>query len=218
MKFLVLALLPLASAFAPAQFGVQSNSALMAEPRPDTSELIQTALEASKKFGASSAEARLAWETVEEMDASSRTNSAMSMGTNLEECEVEDEPSKACVDYGEKMEELSKLIAQSGPVVSSLKDIALEMKAIKLTAVDIPTGEANPAITEALKDAKAATEEFGADSTEAMLAWETLEEISSSSEASGALGGRLDEECLTDMIEACQGLEEVQRVLKLKSN
>jgi len=38
--------------------------------RPDASSAVNAALEASKKYGASSPEARLAWEAVEEMDAS----------------------------------------------------------------------------------------------------------------------------------------------------
>jgi hypothetical protein len=46
---------------------------LKAEVRPDTSELIKEAMAAAKQYGATSAEARLAWETVEEMDASTRT-------------------------------------------------------------------------------------------------------------------------------------------------
>jgi len=218
MKILAIALLPLVSSFAPASIVLKSNSALKAADRPDTSELIQDALKASKKFGASSPEARLAWETVEEIDSSSRASKAMSMGVSMEECEVEEEPTQACVDYGEKMEELSKLIKETKPAVSRAKDIALEMKAIKLPEVNVPVGEASPAIAEALKVAKEATEKYGAESSEAKLAWESLEEISSASEISGALGGRLNEECLTEMIGACESLEEVQRVLNLSQS
>merc|ERR1711862_276529 len=123
----------------------------------------------------------------------------------------EEEPTEACLEYGEKLEELNKLIKETNPAVSRAKDIALEMKAIKVPKVEVPVGEANPAITEALKKAKEATEKYGTESSEAKLAWESLEEISSASEISGALGGRLNE--------ACEALEEVQRVLNLsKSN
>lgn len=38
--------------------------------RTDSSAAVQAALETSKKYGATSKEAALAWETVEEMDAS----------------------------------------------------------------------------------------------------------------------------------------------------
>lgn len=45
------------------------NSRLYMAKRPDTSPYIQAAIEASEKYGSTSEEARLAWETVEEMDA-----------------------------------------------------------------------------------------------------------------------------------------------------
>jgi hypothetical protein len=50
----------------------QTTSAvvLQAAVRPDTSKIIQEALAKSKQFGPTSTEARLAWEAVEEMDAS----------------------------------------------------------------------------------------------------------------------------------------------------
>jgi Holliday junction resolvase RusA-like endonuclease len=74
MKFLVAAVAFLASntvAFAPAAFGRPSFQ-LQATVRPDTSQYVKQALEAVEKYGATSKEARLAWETVEEMDASNR--------------------------------------------------------------------------------------------------------------------------------------------------
>jgi hypothetical protein len=60
-------------AFAPVHhYGQQrSNTAAMKmSTRVDSSNLVKEALEISKKFGASSPEARLAWEAVEEVDAS----------------------------------------------------------------------------------------------------------------------------------------------------
>ena len=47
-----------------------SATILQAAVRPDTSNIIQEALAKSKEFGPTSTEARLAWEAVEEMDAS----------------------------------------------------------------------------------------------------------------------------------------------------
>ena len=47
-----------------------STIVLQAAVRPDTSKIIQEALAKSKQFGPTSMEARLAWEAVEEMDAS----------------------------------------------------------------------------------------------------------------------------------------------------
>lgn len=57
--------------FAPtATFGVRLTHTQLAMSRPDASEAVKAALEASKKFGPTSPEARMAWETVEEMDSS----------------------------------------------------------------------------------------------------------------------------------------------------
>eukprot|EP00545_Synedropsis_sp_CCMP1620_P000108 CAMPEP_0119011574 /NCGR_PEP_ID=MMETSP1176-20130426/5758_1 /TAXON_ID=265551 /ORGANISM="Synedropsis recta cf, Strain CCMP1620" /LENGTH=230 /DNA_ID=CAMNT_0006964423 /DNA_START=29 /DNA_END=721 /DNA_ORIENTATION=+ len=214
MKFLFLTLLPLTvTAFAPAPtFGVV-RTALNAEARPDTSEMIASAMAASKEFGATSKEARLAWEEVEEMDSSTNQSDAMAMGADLEDCGVDEEASAACIDYGAKLDSLAELLSETIPVTTQIRDIALQIKAIKLSEVAMPAGANNPMVGNALEAAKKASEEFGADSTEAKLAWETLEEISSAGEKSGALGGMLDEECLTEMIEACEAIDEVKRGL-----
>merc|ERR1719297_152631 len=55
------------------------------QSRADSSDSVRKALEASKKYGASSKEARLAWEEVEEID-SSDNSAAYSGGVNTEEC------------------------------------------------------------------------------------------------------------------------------------
>ena len=57
------------NAFAPTSFGVRSSTQLYSVGRVDTSEAIKAALAASKEFGATSPEARMAWEAVEEMDS-----------------------------------------------------------------------------------------------------------------------------------------------------
>lgn len=68
MKLFTFALLTgCASAFAPSPMG-KASTALFG--RVDSSAAVQAALEASKKFGPTSKEAALAWETVEEIDAS----------------------------------------------------------------------------------------------------------------------------------------------------
>ena len=49
-------------------FGCRLSTKLLS--RTDSSEAVKAALEASKQYGATSKEARLAWEAVEEMDSS----------------------------------------------------------------------------------------------------------------------------------------------------
>lgn len=64
----LLALVASADAFAPAGFGARASTLLKA----DSAEAIKEAMAASEKFGASSPEARSAWDVVEEIDASTR--------------------------------------------------------------------------------------------------------------------------------------------------
>jgi hypothetical protein len=69
MKIALFALMAVAAnAFAPSS--VNMRSPMQLSERVDSSDLVEKALAASKKFGASSPEARLAWETVEEVDSS----------------------------------------------------------------------------------------------------------------------------------------------------
>jgi CP12 domain len=75
MKFLLFVLPLSISAFTAPMLthhrsGVESR---LLAVRPDASELIKQAMAAAKEFGATSKEARLAWETVEELSASTRT-------------------------------------------------------------------------------------------------------------------------------------------------
>lgn len=70
----------------------------------------------------------------------------------------------------------------------------------------------SPELREAIREAKEVSEKMGAASIEAILAWETVEEIASASN-SPALGGMLDDECLVETIEACEAMEELQRAL-----
>jgi CP12 domain len=57
-----------AQAFAP--LSVSRPSTGLYNERPDASQAIKDAMAASEKFGATSKEARVAWDAVEEMDAS----------------------------------------------------------------------------------------------------------------------------------------------------
>lgn len=63
-------LLASAHAFTPAAFGVSRSSTALCMVQ--SADAVKAALEASKKYGATSVEARTAWDIVEEMDASNR--------------------------------------------------------------------------------------------------------------------------------------------------
>lgn len=168
--------------------------------RVDTSDLIEEALAASKKYGASSPEARLAWEVVEEIDASD--NSVATLG--------------ASDDFQGAVEGLANKLKLQQPAMASLNGMAEEIKAIKLSAPkSASSSKSNPKLQAAMKEAKQLTEIYGAHSSEAKLAWETVEELASSNRIENAMGGMLTpEECLVDAaIGACEALEELNRVL-----
>jgi len=195
---LFLAAATAANAFAPTPVGTR-NSMRLHTTRPDTTQYVAAALQASKTYGATSKEAQIAWETVEEM-SSSDNSSAYSGGANFE--------------YGEKMAELSRLIETDAPKLDKIKNLASEITAIKLANPQRIAGADSPLLRKALETAKQATEEFGVESSQAKLAWEDVEEIASASN-DNAMGTNLIDECLVEQIEACEGLEELTRVLNL---
>jgi hypothetical protein len=211
MKFsaaLVLAAVSAVDAFSPAPLGARRSVSLYST-RPDTSEYIAAALEASKTYGATSKEARLAWATVEEMDSADNSG-AYTGGVTDEECLVSE--IEACQEYNAKLVELSQLIEENAPKMDSVKSLASEIKAIKIANPEIKAGADSPTLRKALAVAQAATEKHGATSKEAKLAWENVEELAAAG-TGNSMGTNLLDECLVEEIEACEGLEELQRVL-----
>jgi len=171
----------------------------LAATRVDSSTLIDEAMKLTKKFGATSAEARLAWEAVEEIDSSD--NSAATMGNLNEECEVEVEVvSQDCVEYGEALDEVQDLIASTEQVGVSTSGV----EPVKLSAQSGVTGTNSPELKAALEEAQTVTLKMGIASSEAKLAWETVEEIAASGN-NNALGGVLG------LIDTADALEELNK-------
>jgi len=145
--------------------------------------------------------------------------SAAFQGSLDTECLTDEEFSSACKDYSTKLGDLEKLLAENGPKMEMMKSLAQEMSAIKLVVAESKPASDSPQVRAALANAKEVSAKFGAASPEAAVAWEELEEIASSG-LSNAMGSRLDQECLVESaMEACQALEELDRVINLqKSN
>mmetsp|Transcript_24551 Transcript_24551/g.36010 ORF Transcript_24551/g.36010 Transcript_24551/m.36010 type:complete len:210 (+) Transcript_24551:58-687(+) len=200
MKFFLsqLVLAASASAFAPSAF--TRPSTLLHNARVDSAEAIADALAASKEFGPTSKEARVAWDIVEEMDASDNSGAY--------------EPVAPASDYEEKVAALSSILSEQQEKVQSIKTLVSEIKNIKLAPAGASSAPDSVAMKKALDEAKAAVEEFGADSSEAKLAWETVEEVASSNNSAATIPG-LDEECLVETLEACEALDEITRVVNL---
>lgn len=200
-----------ASAFAPA-FLPRSGSTQL-QGRVDSSEAIAEALRLSEEFGASSKEARLAWEVVEEMD-SSDPSAAYEGGVTEEECLTSN--SKECADYDEKVRALATLLAEQQASIEQVKSLANELQAIKLTAPSSRPSPDSSMMKKVLREANAAVAQYGADSTQAKLAWETVEEIAASDNGE-VLESSLNDECLVEAVEACDALEELNRALNLQN-
>ena len=87
-------------------------------------------------------------------------------------------------------------------------------KAVKISSV-VPAKESHltpyaaSALQQAIAEAKETTAMYGATSAEAAVAWDNVEELSAS-DNSQALEPALSEECLVDMMDACEALEELQ--------
>eukprot|EP00565_Helicotheca_tamesis_P008586 CAMPEP_0185728804 /NCGR_PEP_ID=MMETSP1171-20130828/4199_1 /TAXON_ID=374046 /ORGANISM="Helicotheca tamensis, Strain CCMP826" /LENGTH=203 /DNA_ID=CAMNT_0028397549 /DNA_START=50 /DNA_END=661 /DNA_ORIENTATION=+ len=196
--FLAALLSSSASAFAPSSNRVWGSSTALQNSRVDSSEAVKAALDATKKYGATSPEARVAWDIVEEMDASD--NSVASQGY------------KSDKNTDEKIAALSALLEAQKANVDKIASLASEIKAVKVAQPAAAKGEDSPALQAALKDAREASEKFGKTSKEAVLAWETVEEIASSGTSAATLG-RIDDECLVEAIEGCEAIQELSKVL-----
>jgi len=175
--------------------------------RVDSSDAVKAALEASKKFGPTSKEAQTAWEAVEEMDSSD--NSAAYTGGVSEEDQ----------QYDEKMAALAALLEENQAKIYEMKKLAQELQAVKLVDPQkVKTVAApNPMLKKLLAEAKEATEKHGIDSTEAKLAWESVEEAASA-DSSEVMKPSLEDECLIEAMEACEALEELGRAISLLKN
>lgn len=167
---------------------------------------VQAALETSKKFGPTSPEARVAWDEVEELSAArSHAN---------EDIEIRNVKSAELRGYLEEFsasEEMKQKLAK-------MKALAEEIQAIQMTSPSVgkdKSASSSIAVQNALKKAKEMRAKFGDDSSEAKLAWETLEEIASQESHKNDFDEAVnyDEECYVDSaMDVCKAIEE----LKLK--
>jgi len=175
---------------------------------------IDEAMAATEKYGIKSSEARLAWEVVEECDASTNDAAAYTPGDNEAPTPT---TSMTEEEMKEKMEQLMihcsipKLLADQ----QLREDVMAELQSIKL----MPSkSQPKPKIAGLLASkikARAISKQYGNASTESKLAWEEVEEIASSG-LSNAIGSSLTvgEECdLEQAAEACMALEELDRFL-----
>ena len=112
-----------------------------------------------------------------------------------------------------KLRELGELQRSQ---VESIKLVTEQIRAVRITpsASWNDEHEPNPMFDIALAEAKAMTEKHGLESSEAKLAWETLEDIAGNdSSAATKQAIDADEECLIEMMEACEAMDELNKAL-----
>lgn len=108
------------------------------------------------------------------------------------------------------------MLTKTTDELNMMKSLAEELKGVKLAQPPSTSAGASSdaeGLKDALSAAQSASEEFGKDSSEAKLAWETVEEIAASSGDSAATQASLDEECLIDLIDGCEALEKFKAAL-----
>lgn len=177
---------------------------------------IRAAMEATETYGIDSPQARLAWEVVEEFDASTNDPAAYTpiQGEGLSQEELNNA-------YQEVQSSMEIMQRNQYAAVSFqnnqqlMKDVAAELHAIKLSPPAKKPAPTIPGLWDAKLKARATSQQFGNASPESRLAWEEVEEIASSG-LNNAIGGNLyqQEECdLVQAAEACMALEELDRFL-----
>mmetsp|Transcript_30077 Transcript_30077/g.82606 ORF Transcript_30077/g.82606 Transcript_30077/m.82606 type:complete len:273 (-) Transcript_30077:194-1012(-) len=196
---------------------------------------VQAALEATQVYGATSPEARVLWDAIEER-RSADNSEAMKGGILDEECFLDENGiSQACMEYHDKMSELIRLMNEyedwrdlvaEQHMFDNFKSLTRDLSVLKLNVNSakqqnnhVASPQEQTILAEAIQLAKRATEVYGIHSVEAKLQWETVEEIASAG-LENAMGPAtelyelLDEECLVEQAsDACLALEELNQAL-----
>lgn len=188
-----------------------STTCGFAATRPDASQLVEQAMKITAAYGLDSSEAKVAWDILEEVDASD--NSVATLPSLDQECEIETTSSE-CADYGSFLEQLYTLRDSMQHFENKKGSLIDTLKRIQIQPPNPTKALSSPELTMALEEAKQATEVHGVSSVEARLAWETYEDIAGGNGAQAAVGINLMEECSVEVgEEACRAMEELERIL-----
>eukprot|EP00525_Craspedostauros_australis_P009367 CAMPEP_0198133090 /NCGR_PEP_ID=MMETSP1442-20131203/59385_1 /TAXON_ID= /ORGANISM="Craspedostauros australis, Strain CCMP3328" /LENGTH=319 /DNA_ID=CAMNT_0043794195 /DNA_START=520 /DNA_END=1480 /DNA_ORIENTATION=- len=203
-----------ANGFSVSMPSARASTMLSAQAVNDAASMIENAMALSKKHGAASVEARLAWEAIEEIQASDNTEATK--GSADVDCQVDGDSSELCKEYDEKMEALQSIMKQIKPELDNVQALATELRNVKIGAPESKPKPQSPELMAAIESAQAVSQEKGESSVEARLAWETVEEVASAPRTENAMGGMLTDECLVETAaDACAALEELNRALEV---
>jgi len=186
-------------------------------------EAIDEATRLSKLHGAGSKEARVAWDIVEEINASDNSASYTG-GISEDDCFIGDidintEAPEECDDYVSGVNAIAESLKNQETKFDNARMIAESVQPIKLSDVTPEAPKDSPAqiasMVEALDNARRITNEQGIKSSAAKLAWEAVEEMGSNDLSEAMKKGLDPEECLVDKVQACEAMEELDRVMFL---
>jgi hypothetical protein len=167
---------------------VQASALFSAHPEDSSAARLffAEALRISNEFGAASEEAKMAWETVKEMDEDSSDVVAPALGQAAANPPLSVEEMNK-LDYANQVSELSYLLQDTREKIAQMRVLTYNIKQLELK------GDSSSLKT-ALAEAKAAKEVHGASSPEAVKAWEEVQHCADSING----GGGYDEECHVD--------------------
>eukprot|EP00565_Helicotheca_tamesis_P006330 CAMPEP_0185728572 /NCGR_PEP_ID=MMETSP1171-20130828/3900_1 /TAXON_ID=374046 /ORGANISM="Helicotheca tamensis, Strain CCMP826" /LENGTH=242 /DNA_ID=CAMNT_0028397295 /DNA_START=97 /DNA_END=825 /DNA_ORIENTATION=+ len=191
--------------------------------RPDTADAVAEALRISKEFGATSPEARVAWDAVEEMDSNDSSAAFSSTITT-----------SAKGDYFNQIQSLAFLMKETKEKLSQMKTLANHLMELELTDPSLTQlGPEAENIRNALAEAKAAVGVHGPHSPEAESAWSALDDCVNLDEcevdshyrySAAALKAHhsydavVDAESIQEAIEAFEKIENFARFVEVEKN
>ena len=141
----------------PHSLAISRQTARYGTVRPDSSEAIADALRKGEEYGATSKEARVTWDIVEEMDSNdSKPAYGNSLTTNANDID-------APQDYYGHIRSLSYLLVESNSKLAQMKQLVTQIKDMELKDPSLARlpDESDGTLKAALADAKAAGEVYG---------------------------------------------------------
>ena len=147
--------------------GPSSPSAVY-NARVDSSDAVADALRISREKGATSSEARVAWDIVEELDASDNSVAYKIQPVRPDHTD----------DYRNQIRAFAALMTEAKDKLKEMRRLAEQLKELELTDPSLTSLGSNleaESIRRALSEAKAAQDVYGAHSPEADDAWNALE-------------------------------------------
>jgi len=123
-----------------------------------------------------------------------------------------------CTEYNESLVQLQALLDANEPNLSTLANIMISsVNQVKLTAPSKTAAPDSPQLQAAVAEAKKITEEKGIKSSEAAVAWETVEEIAAAGNGAAMGDMMTDDEGLVEAAaEACAALEALNTLISKK--